>query len=423
MPSKTKLAISRKAVVASLFGNIIEIYDFTIYAFFAPMIAKAFFPLEDPVSGLLIAVAVFGVGFFARPLGSILIGAYADHKGRRPALLLTIALMALGTAMIAFTPDYSSIGLWAPVIIVIARLIQGFALGGEVGSATAFLYEIAPAQQKNLLASWQVASQGIAIILGGGMGAGLTLLLSDAQMVSWGWRIPFIVGLFIIPVGFWLRRTMPETLVGADRSSAMTMLYISTSLREILVVRPVGFLAVMSQIVFATIAAYMSSYMTTYAIAVLNLPSTSAMIAAVLVGICTLVGGIAGGYMADLYGAIRMSIIPRIALILMVIPAFQYLENDPALGALLLATMIMAGLSAFSVGAIFGSLASAIPVVQRGLALSVGYALIVAIFGGTAQLVVTWLIDMTGNALIPAYYIVLAAVLSLFGLIWLRPAR
>lgn len=412
--------ISRKSIASALVGNILEIYDFTVYVFFAPMIAKAFFPLENPVSGLLIAVAVFGVGFFARPIGSIYIGAYADHKGRRPALLLTMALMALGTLMMAFTPAYGSIGLLAPVTIVLARLVQGFALGGEVGAATAFLYEVAPEKRKNLYASWQAASQGIAIVIAGGTGVGLTLLLSEVQMISWGWRVPFILGLLIIPAGFWLRRTMPETLIREQSSGVMTMHHIGVSLKEIFIVQRSGFLAVMSQIVFATIAAYMSSYMTTYAITVLSLPSTSAMIAAILVGICTFVGGVAGGYMADRYDPIIVSVVPRIVLILIVIPIFQYLITEPSLNTLLLTTLIMAGLSAFSVGAIFGALANAIPVAQRGIALSVGYALIIALFGGTAQLVVTWLISVTGNALVPAYYIVMAALLSLLGLIWLR---
>lgn len=412
--------ISRKSIASALVGNILEIYDFTVYVFFAPMIAKAFFPLENPVSGLLIAVAVFGVGFFARPIGSIYIGAYADHKGRRPALLLTMALMALGTLMMAFTPAYGSIGLLAPVTIVLARLVQGFALGGEVGAATAFLYEVAPEKRKNLYASWQAASQGIAIVIAGGTGVGLTLLLSEVQMMSWGWRVPFILGLLIIPAGFWLRRTMPETLIREQSSGVMTMHHIGVSLKEIFIVQRSGFLAVMSQIVFATIAAYMSSYMTTYAITVLSLPSTSAMIAAILVGICTFLGGVAGGYMADRYDPIIVSVVPRIVLILIVIPIFQYLITEPSLNTLLLTTLIMAGLSAFSVGAIFGALANAIPVAQRGIALSVGYALIIALFGGTAQLVVTWLISVTGNALVPAYYIVMAALLSLLGLIWLR---
>lgn len=423
MPNKRNKSVPRRVVAASLLGNIIEIYDFTVYAFFAPMIAKAFFPMENSGSGLLIAVAVFGVGFFARPLGSVVIGAYADHKGRRPALLLTIALMALGTGMIALTPTYATIGLSAPIIIVIARLIQGFALGGEVGSATAFLYEIAPKSQKNLYASWQAASQGIAIIVAGGMGVGLTLLLSDAQMLSWGWRLPFIFGLFIIPVGFWLRQTLPETLVSEQEISRMKMYHIGASLREIFVIQRVAFLAVMSQIVFATIAAYMSSYMTTYAISVLSLPAASAMIAAILVGICTFVGGVAGGYMADRYGAIPISVIPRIILILMVIPSFYYLTAAPDLGILFVTAIIMAGLSACSVGAIFGSLAGAISAPRRGIALSVAYALIIAIFGGTAQLIVTWLINLTGSTMIPAYYIVIAALLSLLGLIWLRPVQ
>ena len=202
-------AARRRGVVAAVIGNTLEFYDFTTYAFFAVTIGRTFFPAGDAWVSLLASVATFGIGFVTRPIGGVVIGAYADRAGRKPAMMLTIALMAIGMLMLALTPGYATIGLAAPVLVVIGRLIQGFALGGEVGPSTAYLIESAPPGRRGLYASWQIASQGLATLCAGTIGVLLSLGLSADQMQAWGWRIPFLLGLLIIPVGIYIRRAMP----------------------------------------------------------------------------------------------------------------------------------------------------------------------------------------------------------------------
>ena len=252
--------IPTSAVVATVLGNALEFYDFTTYAFFAVMIGRAFFPAHDPFISLLLSVAAFGVGFISRPLGGIVIGAYADRAGRKPAMMLSIGLMAIGMVLLAATPSYAAIGIAAPILVVVARLIQGFALGGEVGPSTAYLLEAAPAGKRGQYGVWQIASQGAAMTLAGLFGVALSFALDDAAMQSWGWRIPFIVGIAIVPVGLIMRSRLQET-VDADASTIhpSTGHVFSALLKNHL--RPL--VIALMLITSGTIAAYIGNYMTT----------------------------------------------------------------------------------------------------------------------------------------------------------------
>lgn len=203
-------ATRRKAIIAATIGNGLEWFDFTVYSFFAVIIAKLFFPTGNDFTSFMLTVATFGVGFFMRPVGAVVLGIYADRVGRKAALTLTIMLMAIGTAIIGLAPTYAQIGIGAPILIVIARLIQGFSAGGEVGGATAFLIEYSPDERRGYFASWQQASQGISFILGAAMGAIVTNGLSPEQIDAWGWRIPFLFGLLIGPVGMYIRSHLHE---------------------------------------------------------------------------------------------------------------------------------------------------------------------------------------------------------------------
>ena len=204
------VAIGPRVVLAAIVGNWLETFDFTVYGFFAVTIGRLYFPAGDATISLLLSVATFAVGFLTRPLGSLLIGIYGDRYGRKAALTLTIVLMALGTLTIALTPTYASIGLAAPLIIVLARLVQGFSQGGEFGAATTALLEIGSAQRRGLRASWQLSTQGGAALLGAGLAALLSNVLSTSAMDSWGWRVPFCIGALIAPVGLLLRKSMPD---------------------------------------------------------------------------------------------------------------------------------------------------------------------------------------------------------------------
>jgi len=224
MSAPSKPASRGRQVTAAVIGNALEWYDFTIYGAMASIISELFFPSENPQTALLKTLAVFGVGFVMRPIGGILLGIYADRKGRKAALQLIIALMSLAIAMIAFAPTYASIGIGAPLLIVVARLLQGFATGGEFASATAFLVESAPGNRRGLYGSWQLFGQCLAVFTGAGMGWLITHYLSPEALNSWGWRLPFVIGLLIAPVGMWIRRHMQETedfvsgKTGADAS-------------------------------------------------------------------------------------------------------------------------------------------------------------------------------------------------------------
>ncbi|MHA7186614.1 MFS transporter, partial [Burkholderia pseudomallei] len=203
-------AKKRRLIAAAAVGNALEFYDFTVYSFFAILIGKLFFPVHSPFGQLMLAVASFGVGFVTRPLGGLVIGVYADRAGRKRAMIATLLIMALGTATIAVAPTYAQIGIAAPLLLVAARLLQGFASGGEVGASTTLLIEQAPQARRGFYASFQFSSQGLAALAGALTGVLLTSTLSAAQLESWGWRVPFVIGTLFAPLGYWLRRTVDE---------------------------------------------------------------------------------------------------------------------------------------------------------------------------------------------------------------------
>ena len=300
-----KPGLSKKVVVAAVLGNALEFYDFAAYAFFAVYIGQAFFPASTPFASLLLSLGAFGVGFVFRPLGGVLIGAFADSAGRRPAMLLTIVLITTGTVGLALTPSYSSIGLAAPVIVVLCRLVQGLAIGGEVGPASAFLIEIAPTGRRGLYGSWGLSAQvdnvpGAA----GTIGLVLSLLLDKADLAAWGWRVPFLLSLLLVPVGLYLRRMMPETLEKRAATAPSWGAALGRQVRLLV-------LAVLI-ILGGTVSTYVGVYMTTYAIATLHLPPSTALTATVVGGLATAVFALLGGWMSDIYGRRLIILAPRV---------------------------------------------------------------------------------------------------------------
>jgi MFS family permease len=260
-----------KAVVAVVIGNWLEFYDFLVYTFFAVMIGDAFFPAESEIGRLLGALATFGVGFVTRPLGAAIIGPYADRVGRRAALTLTLLLMSLGSGMVALTPPYSQIGIAAPILLVIARLIQGFSCGGEVGPATTYLLESAPPHKRAALTAWQAYSQQLASIMGAGIGVILAASLSREQLYAWGWRIPFLLGVLIAPVALYIRRQLPET-IDEGQTHRSTGAVLSELMRHHSRAVVFGVLIICG----GTVSTYVFNYMTTFAITTLHLSATIA---------------------------------------------------------------------------------------------------------------------------------------------------
>lgn len=412
-PPARAAARPRRAIAAAVICNALEFYDFTTYAFFAVMIGKAFFVTADPWVSLLLSVATFGVGFVTRPIGSIVIGAYADRAGRKPAMLLTIVLMAVGMTILVATPSYATIGLAAPVLVVCGRLIQGFALGGEVGPSTAFLLESAPPGRRGLYASWQLASQGAAILAAGLAGVVLSLWLSAEQMQAWGWRIPFVLGLSIIPVGIYIRGNLEETAapdVTETKSAGEVLARLFTSHRRTLA------LAV-PLILCGTISNFISNYMTTYAITTLKLPQSLSIAATAVVGACVLVFSLLGGWLSDRYGRRLLMLVPRAAILLLAYPAFVLMTRLPGAATLLSMSALLAALTAISSAAAIAAIPEMLPRAVRSAGTSISYAFVVTVFGGTTQLVVTWLIGVTGDPLSPAYYLVLASIVGVIAMI------
>jgi len=408
--------VSKKIVAATVAGNALEFYDFVTYAFFAVYIGRTFFPASTPLGSLLLSVAVFGVGFVSRPLGGVLIGAFADRAGRKPAMLLTIGLITVGTLGLALTPSYDSIGLAAPIMVVLCRLVQGLALGGEVGPSSAFLIESAPPRQRGLYASWQLASQGVATLIAGALGLVIIGTLSPQQVQSWGWRVPFAVGLLLLPVAFYLRREMPETLHAAPARAS------NTGMKGLRKQKGVILLAILL-VLGGTVSNYVGNYMTTYAIAALKFPPLIAMGATVMVGLTTLAFSLLGGWLSDRCGRKPVMLWPRIATTVLIVPAFGLLIDHPTQGTLLAVTSFLAALAATSGAATLVAIPELLPRGIRATGLSIAYAVGVAIFGGTTQFIVTWLIAATGNPAAPAWYVAGTSVIPVLAMLALPESR
>jgi MHS family proline/betaine transporter-like MFS transporter len=403
-----------RAVFAATVGNMLEWYDFTVYAAFAVQISRAFFPANNEAVSLILAFVTFGLGFVARPFGAAFLGNYADRRGRRDALSLTILLMALGTAIIALCPSYATIGIAAPIIILIARLIQGFSAGGEIGGAISTLVEYAPPQRRGLYASFQQMSQGGSTLLSGLVAFIISLLLSEAAINEWGWRLAFLVGLLIAPVGLYIRRELEDAPLfkSAKHSEEMPALVV---LRDHWRTVLTGMLIVM----LWTVAQYVTNYFPTFAQRELKVSLSQSYLGPVTVGtillFCPLVG-----IMADIFKRKRIMVFGALGLLAVAYPAFSYLIAAPSSERLV---MTQIGVGVFML--IYTAPASAVlselfPTAVRATGISLTYSLGVAIFGGFTPTIITWLISATGQPISVAYYLMGAAVISLVTVILLK---
>jgi MFS transporter, MHS family, proline/betaine transporter len=398
-----------RAVIAASIGNALEWFDFVVYGFFAITIARLFFPASNEDISLLVALATFGVTYFMRPLGAVVLGNYADRHGRKAAFSLSIILMTLGTGVIALAPTYSSIGLWAPILITLARCIQGFSAGGEFGAATVFLAEQRP-EKRGFFASWQFASQGLTTVLATAFGTILAATLSTEQMDSWGWRTPFLFGLLIGPVGYYLRSHLDET---AEFRSVHVR---PAPLREAFLEGKKRLLIAVGVVVLCTVATYTILFLPTYAVRQLGLPASGSFAATLLNGSLQIVLIPLVGAWSDRHGRLPVAFCAAIALLLGIYPLFAWLAAAPTLGNLLVFQAIIGVLAAGYVGALPALMAELFPTSMRTTGLSVGYSCAVALFGGFAPVINAWLIEATGNALAPSFYLMGAAAVSIAAL-------
>lgn len=406
---------TRRMIPAAVIGNTLEWFDFAVYGFFAITISKLFFPTGDETSSLLLTVATFGVGFVMRPIGAVILGALGDTHGRKAALSTTILLMALGTAMIGLAPTYADAGLWAPAWIVLARLIQGFSAGGEVGGATAFLVEHAPKDRKGYFASWQQASQAGALLLGSLFGATLTGVLSPQQLEAWGWRIPFLFGLVIGPVGWYIRAKTREPATferaKAANQQASPLRQVMGSYRKEIVA---GFGVT---IVWTVCTYFFLVYMPTYAVRTLKLPQSASLWAngaglLVLVVLAPVFGGL-----SDRIGRRPLLVGFAAAILVLAYPALWLLTAFPSAATLTAVLIVFAALIAGFTGPAPAAMAELYPPQVRSTGLSIAYNFAVTIFGGFAPFIATALIARTGSPLAPAWYVMFAAAASLVALL------
>jgi MFS family permease len=402
-------------VVAAIMGNALEFYDFTVYATFAAMIGRAFFPATNPNVSLLLSVATFGVGFVARPLGGILIGAYADRYGRKPAMTLTIWLMALGSGLIGVLPTYAEIGIAAPILLVLARVIQGFSTGGEMGPATAFLLESAPPRRQCLYGSWQLASQNLGTIISGTIGVFLAVFLSAEATNGWGWRIPFLLGILIAPIGLYIRGNLKETLQADEAFGSMSAVLTDIIARHW---AKVGLCVLV--VSGATVSQYFFIYATTFALATLGYGQGVAMTASLTIGVMGVVFSLAGGMLSDRYNIKPVAIVARLVVTALLYPALVLVvsSNSPLVFIAVFAGLMC--LHAIANAASIILIPKIFPAATRTAGLSIAYTLGVTLFGGTAQIVFTWIIGATGDKLSWIWYVIALSVVSMLATLAIR---
>lgn len=412
-PTETAPGLRKRHVTAVVIGNALEFYDFLTFAFFAVYIGQTFFPSDNPTSSLLSTLATFGAGFLTRPIGAIVIGSMGDRIGRRPALLLSFGLMGLAMVGLAFTPSYESIGIAAPILVIIWRLIQGFALGGEVGPSTAFLAEAAPPGRRGFYVSMQSASQQVAVLAAGLIGTGLAAMLTEDQLRDWGWRIAMLIGVAIVPVGLIIRRSLPETLHHAvaaepDRPRPPLRAY-------------AGLIALgLMMLASATIGTYVINYMATYALTTLKLPPTVSFGVIIVQGLTAIVFIVGGGALSDRFGRKAVLLGPGIVLLFSIFPLFWIITSYPSVPVFYACVAAMVALQGLTGAPIVVLLSEQLPPAIRSGVVATVYAFAIAIFGGSAQFIVAWLLDRTGDPLVPAYYWTAALLVGLIAMVLIR---
>ncbi|MGP8433489.1 MFS transporter [Paraburkholderia fungorum] len=416
-------AMVRRIVFSSSVGNALEWFDFLVYGYFATIIAKQFFPMHDEWLSTLLAIATFGISFLMRPLGAIVLGMYGDRKGRKAALTLAIALMMVGTFTMAVMPPYASIGLAAPVLILLARLVQGFAVGGEFGSATAFMVEHS-ASRRGYYASWQFASQGLAAITAAAFGSLLTAWMPPEQLNSWGWRLPFVFGLLVGPVGYYIRSHLdetPEFLALRKEREAGEAARQAAGKRQALPREKdasfsnqwVNLLLAVGIVAQSTVGVYvLQLYMPMYAVKQLNMPAAASFGVVVLNGGLQFLLSPVMGALSDRIGRIRIMLTTSILMGVLIYPMFALLQSHPTLGWLLLLQGTAGIFKAAYSGPMPALMSEIFPTQVRSTGLSIGYSIGVTIFGGFAPTIVETFIHLTGDKLAPSYYVLIAAVLS-----------
>jgi MFS transporter, MHS family, citrate/tricarballylate:H+ symporter len=411
-------ALTGRAILAVTIGNMLEFYDFITYSFFAIQIGNTFFPSHSQFDSLMLSLATFGAGFVTRPIGALVIGAYSDRVGRRPAMILSFVVMGSAIIALALTPSYDAIGIAAPILVIVARLVQGFSLGGEVGPTTAYLMEAAAESRRGLAVSWQPASQQIAATAGALVGVVLSEVMTSEALDSYGWRIAFLIGAIAVPFGLWMRSSLPETLHRPESGTVIARTG-DNSIGEIRANRRLMILGLLI-LSSGTIITYVTDYMTTYAQNTLHVATDLAFATTVVSNGLGIVAALYGGWLADRMGRWPVMVWPQLVALLLTYPVFLWIVDARSAWALLggLGALSLVGTIPYS--AFYVALTEGLPKNIRGGTFGTIYAVAIVAFGGTAQLIVTWLIRVTGSALAPAWYMMVATAVGLAAMIMMR---
>jgi MFS transporter, MHS family, proline/betaine transporter len=406
-------------IVAATIGNVLEWFDFLIYGFFAVTISEVFFPNGNPTVSLLLTFSAFGLAYVVRPLGAVIVGNYTDKHGRKAGLTLSIALMMIGTILMLVTPGYATIGVVAPLVITLARLLQGFSVGGEFGSAVAFLVEHGH-ERKGYSASWQWGSTGIISIIVSIFGVVLTTQLTHEQLIDWGWRVPYVFGLLIGPAGLYIRSRMSETPAFLATTQPE-----SVPVGDLMRRHPLSVLLALGASVVSNSSYYLLLYIPTYGQKTLHLPAYIGFVATLVGGVILAIFSVLAGHWSDKITS-RAPIMLGTGLLFLLTsyPVFWLMVAYPSLAACVFVVgwlnLVKGGYS----GVLPSLLAEQFPIEVRAVGVALSYSISVTIFGGFAPFVATWLIAATGDPLSPSYYLIVTAVMSLIALlaIWRRGA-
>ena len=401
-------------------GNSLEMYDFQIFGYYAPAIALAFFPSGSAFAGLMLSLMTFGAGFLMRPLGAVLLGAYIDHHGRRAGLLLTLALMAVGTLSIAVVPGYAAIGLAAPLLVVIGRLVQGLSAGVELGGVSVYLSEIATPGRKGFYVAWQSGSQQVSVMFAALLGILLSSTLSDSQLTRWGWRVPLLAGCSLLPLLFFLRRSLEETEAFRTRRHRLSVGMITSSLFANWRLVLLGMLmSTMTTVCFYMVTAYTPTFGAT----VLHLAATGNLVVTLCVGALNFVLLPVSGGLSDRVGRRPVLLACTAVALVTAYPALSWLVDAPSFARLLAVELWLAAIYATYNGAMAVFLTEIMPVDVRTSGFSLAYSLATAMFGGFTPAICTYLIHLSGNRAIPGLWLSFAAICGLVAALVLSPKK
>lgn len=405
---------SRRAIWAASIGNLLEWYDFGVYAYLATLIAAKFFPGTDPTASLLAAFAAYGVGFLARPFGGIVIGRLGDTRGRKVALVLTIFMMAFGTVGIGILPSYDAIGIWAPILLVLLRIVQGIAAGGEWGTSTAFIVEWSPPARRGFFGSFQQVSTAGGSLLGSATAAVLTSTLSQEAMLDWGWRVPFLLGAILLAVGVYMRRNVEETPSYEENRKAAADAPVVSGFP--LGAQAFGF-TIFWTIAYYTLLAWMPSFTQRFA----GLTPSEALWSNTFGLIAMVIAIPVWGALSDRVGRRPLLIASTLTIGLLAWPLFTLMSKGGGLAVVLPIQVLFGVLLALYSGPGPAAISEIFPTHLRSTWMSAGYTLAVAVFGGFAPFIATWLIRETGSPVAPTYlYLMPAALISLLVILKLK---